>query len=84
MLTSINVQTRLWYISAAVASVKFLLCCSCSGATFGLFFPCPIEDIFAYKDSLRGRRMKGKGKGVLSARETREAREEGRRKTSAR
>ena len=27
--------------------------------------------------SLRGRRLKGKGKGVLGARETREAREEG-------
>ena len=42
-LTSLNVdvQTRLWFISAAVASVKFqTLCCSCSGATFGLFFPC--------------------------------------------
>ena len=32
--------TRLWFISAAVASVKFLLCCSCSGATFGLFLTC--------------------------------------------
>ena len=41
-LTSMNVQTRLWFSSAAVASVKFLLCCSCSGAT--------IEDLFAYKD----------------------------------
>ena len=41
---------RLWFISAAVASVKFPLCCSCSGATFGLFSPCPSEDLFAYKD----------------------------------
>ena len=41
-LTSMNVQTRLWFSSAAVASVKFLSCCSCSGAT--------IEDLFAYKD----------------------------------
>ena len=39
-LTSVNVQTRPWFISAAVASVKFPLCCSCSGGTFGLFFPC--------------------------------------------
>ena len=40
-LTSLNVQTRLWFISAAVTSMKFqALCCSCSGATFGLFFPC--------------------------------------------
>ena len=37
-LTSMNVQTRLCFISAAVDSVKFLFCCSCSGATFGLFF----------------------------------------------
>ena len=29
------------------------------------------------KSSLRGRRLKGKGKGVLGARETRGAREEG-------
>ena len=29
-----------------------------------------------HDDSLRGRRLKGKGKGVLGARETREAREE--------
>ena len=33
--------------------------------------------------SLRGRRLKGKGKGVLGARETRRAREEGGRKTPA-
>ena len=39
-LTSVNVQTRLWFLSAAVASVKFPLCCSFSCATFGLFFPC--------------------------------------------
>ena len=32
--------------------------------------------------SLRGRRLKGKGKGVLDARETRGAREEGGRETS--
>ena len=34
--------------------------------------------------SLRGRRLKGKGKGVLGARETRGAREEGGRETPAR
>ena len=34
--------------------------------------------------SLRGRRLKGKGKGVLGARETREAHEEGGRETPAR
>ena len=34
--------------------------------------------------SLRGRRLKGKGKGVLGAREKREAREEGGRETPAR
>ena len=34
--------------------------------------------------SLRGRRLKGKGKGVLGARETREAREDGGRETPAR
>ena len=39
-LTLMNVKARLLFISAAVASVKFPLCCSCSGATFGLFFPC--------------------------------------------
>ena len=38
-LTSMKVQTRLWFISAGLALVKFLLCCSCLGATFGLFFP---------------------------------------------
>ena len=32
--------------------------------------------------SLRGRRLKGKGKGVLCARETRRAREEGERETA--
>ena len=36
------------------------------------------------KISLRGRRLKGKGKGVLGARETRGAREEGGRETPAR
>ena len=39
-LTSMNVHTRLWFISAGLASLKFLLCCSCLGATFSLFFPC--------------------------------------------
>ena len=34
--------------------------------------------------SLRGRRLKGKGKGVLGARETRGARKEGGRETPAR
>ena len=34
--------------------------------------------------SLLGRRLKGKGKGVLGARETRGVREEGRRETPAR
>ena len=34
--------------------------------------------------SLRGRRLKGKGKGVLGAREKREVREEGGRETPAR
>ena len=34
------------------------------------------------RPSLRGRRWKGKGKGVLGARETRGAREEGGRETS--
>ena len=43
-LTSKNVQTRLWFISAAVASVKFLLFC----AVWALLLP--IEDLFAYKD----------------------------------
>jgi len=32
--------------------------------------------------SLRGRRLKGKGKGVLGARETRGARDEGRKETA--
>ena len=36
------------------------------------------------KDSLLGRRLKGTGKGVLGARETREAREQGGRETPAR
>ena len=35
-------------------------------------------------DSLRGRRLKGKGKGVLGARETRGVREEGGKETPAR
>ena len=35
-------------------------------------------------NSLRGRRLKGKGKGVLGARETRGGREEGGRETPAR
>ena len=40
---------------------------------------------YSPNDSLRGRRLKGKGKGVLGARETREAREGGvRRGTLAR
>ena len=37
-----------------------------------------------YKHSLRGRCLKGKGKGVLGARETRGAHEEGGKKTPAR
>ena len=47
------------------------------------------QDILEKLDSLRGRRLKGKGKavlgkGVLGARETRGAREEGGRETPAR
>ena len=37
-----NVQTRFWFISAAVASVKFQAFCAVAvpAPTFGLFFPC--------------------------------------------
>ena len=43
-----------------------------------------IRDTFGCTASLRGRRLKGNGKGVLGARETREAREEKGRETPAR
>ena len=43
-----------------------------------------ITRICMEKPSLRGRRLKGKGKGVLGAREVRGAREEGGRETPAR
>ena len=44
-----NAQTRSWFISAAVASVKFPLCCSCS-ALFLVCFSLAYEDLFAHKD----------------------------------
>ena len=44
-----------------------------------------LRNAYCYSyNSLRGRRMKGKGKGVLGARETRGAREEGGKETPAR
>ena len=43
-------------------------------------FDCAINEKCCSVDRLRGRRLKGKGKGVLGARETRGAREEGGRK----
>ena len=45
------------------------------------FSMCRSLSDFTYSPSLRGRRLKGKGKGVLSAREMRGAREEGRKET---
>ena len=57
---------------------------NCHTTSEGIF-SAELRNAYCYSyNSLRGRRLKGKGNGVLGARETRGAREEGEKETPAR